>query len=459
MGEKERSMAKKLLALFLCMILICGLMQTAFAVTYKIDERERSFAAAAEDKFPGWRATYIAWYARHDTYYKIILMDVRDGMLRTLRIDARTDDPEGESWLILEAAPIPLTDAGASKAAAALDAFVLAPVRYEYANEFLSENGLLSESAQFLLNDGETLACLYPYAGYLVGIARNSVDQDSLRIADWNGAAYGDVLATSMQDLIWVNYVHSGNGTLEIYAATSEDYLERGDGGVWRLCVHTPDEDERYVLEPEGIVESALIEYEPYYSNDAWHYGAPTFPTTLPELIFTEIPCLEDAIPLLDASGWACVKTEGAALYDVPDGDVLANCFCRLPGRVLDQAEGWTLLLIGSEELGLKGWFHTEDLAFGAETEEVVCSFPSFRHAPLEGTPFETEICQQLNDDFFWGFEFWLIGKTPGGDWLMLIDERLVRTVPPELVGETEPILHWWEDPEMIGPWNDKDEE
>ena len=33
MGEKERSMAKKLLALFLCMILICGLMQTAFAVT------------------------------------------------------------------------------------------------------------------------------------------------------------------------------------------------------------------------------------------------------------------------------------------------------------------------------------------------------------------------------------------------------------------------------------------
>ena len=121
--------------------------------------------------------------------------------------------------------------------------------------------------------------------------------------------------------------------------------------------------------------------------------------------------------------------------------------------------EGWTLLLIGSEELGLKGWFHTEELAFGAETEEVICSFPSFDHAPLEGTPFETEVCQQLHDDFFWGFEFWLIGKTPAGDWLMLIDERLVCTVSPELVGETRPILHWWEDWEMIGPWDDEGEE
>lgn len=125
---------------------------------------------------------------------------------------------------------------------------------------------------------------------------------------------------------------------------------------------------------------------------------------------------------------------------------------CRLPGHVLEQTEGWTQLLIGSEGLGLAGWFRTEDLAFGAETENVICSFLSFDHAPLEDTPFGTEICQLLNDDFFWGFEFWLIGKTPDGDWLMLIDEKLVRIVSPELVGQTEPILHWWEDLEMIGP-------
>lgn len=195
---------------------------------------------------------------------------------------------------------------------------MLAPAHYEFANEFLRENELLSESAQFLLNDGETLAYLYPYNGYLVGIARNSADQDSLRLADWDGVAYGDVLATSMHELIWINYVHSSYGNLEIYAATSEDYLERGEDGIWRLVVHTPDEDLRYVLRPEGIVESALVEYEPYYCNDAWHYGTPTFPSTLPEIVFTEIPCLEDAIPLLDASGWACVKSEGAGLYDLP---------------------------------------------------------------------------------------------------------------------------------------------
>ena len=446
---------KRLLTVFvmiLCLALLCALTQPASALTYHVDDEERSFVQAAESKFPLWRATdvTVTWHSSNAKYFRIVLMRVQDGMLLTRNVTATGDDLAGEHWEISDAAPIPLTDAGAAKAAAILDAFVLAPAYYRHAHSFLTENDLLSESARFLLNDGETLASLYPYDGYLVGIVQNSAGQDSLRLADWDGAAYGDVLATSMQECIWLNHIHSTSGNMEIWTATSEEYLERGEDGVWRLVFHQPGDDARYSLGLGWVVDSTLTEYDPYYSNDAWHYGTPTFPTTLPELVFSELPDLEGAIALLDASGWACVKTEGAALYDAPDGDVLASCFCRLPGRVLEQAEGWTQLLIGSEELGLAGWFRTEDLAFGAEMENVVCSFPRFDHSLLEDTAFAAEICEQLKDNFR-SFTFWLIGKTPDDDWLMLIDGKLVRTVSPELVGPTEPTRHWWEDPELIG--------
>ena len=53
---------------------------------------------------------------------------------------------------------------------------------------------------------------------------------------------------------------------------------------------------------------------------------------------------------------------------------------------------------------------------------------------------------------------FWLIGKTPEGDWLALIDGQLIRTVSSELIGTVSPARHWWEDEEIMGlPANDSE--
>ena len=420
------------------------------ALFSEIGNEENLFSETAERLNPGWRVIRISWFMTGDeVYYEMSLMRIADRMLRTRRIIAGAEDTAGKDWDVWDNAPIPLTEAGAAQAAAQLAAFTLSEGEYEYAVEFLADTGLLPESAGFLLNEGETLADLYAYEGYLAGIAENAAGQCSLRLADWDGKAYGPVLATPMQASFWINDDHSYSGAMEIYADTGEDHseewLERDDDGIWRLRVHTPGAGIRYGLTSEGLVDAQRAEYDPYYSNDAWHYGTPTFAAALPDIVFAGIPDLEEAIPLLDASGWACVKSESAPLYDSPDGTVLAGCFLRLPGRILEQRDHWTQLQIGSEELGMKGWFRTEDLAFGAETENVVCSFPSFDHEGLKDNPLTADICRRLDEDF-WGLEFWLIGRTPAGDWLLLIDQRLTCTLSPALIGETGPTLHEWED-------------
>ena len=450
-------MLKRLFVSLVILVLCMGAVMPSWAWEWTLDNREKAFVESAESLYPGWRVTFIAWYGTGgEEFYQIILMKAAEGMLWVRELASEAGDVSGAGWGVRDSAPIPLTSAGAAKAAAALDAFVLCPARYRDADEFLSDQALLTEVQPILAGEGEKLVCLYPYEGYLAAVAENAAGQRSLRIAVQDGGGYGSVLATPMQEAFNFNEIHSTDGSLEIDAANSVDWLELGEDGVWRLTGHTSDEG-RYFFTDEGLVDSWLAEYDPYYCNDAWHYGTPLFPTTLPDLVFTGIPEIEDAITQLDADGWACVRTEGAAFLDAPDGTVLASCFCRVPGHVLTQQNGWTQLRIGSEALGVSGWFRTEDLAFGVETENVICSFPSFDHWILEDTPFAEDICRQLNEEF-WGLEFWLAGQTPSGDWLMLIDEQLVCTVSPDLVGETEPILHWCEDPEMIGPWDEEDE-
>ncbi len=148
---------------------------------------------------------------------------------------------------------------------------------------------------------------------------------------------------------------------------------------------------------------------------------------------------------MLDPSDWACVKAEGAMLYEEQNGDPVASCFCRLPGKILEKDERWTKLQIGSDELGVTAWFHTEDLAFGKEIDKIICSFPCFNHWALENTPFVDDVCNQLGEDFY-GLEFWLIGQKPSGEWLLLINQCLVCSLPPDIVGETAPTKHIWDE-------------
>ncbi|MBR2799647.1 MAG: hypothetical protein IKE04_01980 [Oscillospiraceae bacterium] len=454
-------MKRLLLTWLMILCLALGVCCPAGAADRTPSPKELVFVEAVEARFPGCRVMVVSTYLTLEAHVDMNLLGVADGMLQVIYVDAEADDPEGRGWDVRTRAPIPLTDWGAERAAEMLKVFQLSPMRYyynSYENEFLTDYGLLEDAAPFLTGKGETLARLYSRGSLLVGLAENEEEECSLRMAEWNGTAYGEVLASPMQPQLYINKEHSTEDHLELYNGTAEYTLSRREDGTWELTSCSPWKGEQYSISADDLVGMAYAEYNITTSNDACHYGTPAFGITMPDVDFAAVPSLEEAIPQLDASGWACVKTEGAALCDAPEGEVLASCFCRLPGRVLAQDGGWTQMQIGSEALGLKGWFPTEDLAFGAEMEAVVCSFPSYDFYALDGTPLAEEICRQLEEDY-WFFPLWLVGKTPAGDWLLLGNSRLVTTASPDAISRTGPATHLWEDEENADWLDEEDEE
>ena len=422
--------------------------------------KELVFVEAAEARFPGCRVMVVSTYLTSEAHVAMNLLGVADGMLQVIYVDAEADDPEGRAWDVRTYAPIPLTAWGAERAAEMLRVFQLSPMRYyynSYENEFLTDYGLLEDAALFLTGKGETLVRLYSRGGLLMGLAENEEGEVSLRLAEWDGSAYGEVLASPMQSELYINREHSSDDHLELSNGTAEFSLWRREDGFWQLTSCTPYHGEPYSVSDDHLVGMEYAEYNITTSNDAYHYGTPAFGINMPEVDFAAVPQLKEAIPQLDAGGWACVKTEGAALYDAPEGQVLSTCFCRLPGRVLDRAEGWTRMQIGSEALGMTGWFRTEDLAFGAETETVICSFPDYDFGALDETPLAEEVCRRLKEEY-WFFPLWLVGKTPAGDWLLLGNNQLVCTASPEVIGKTGPAIHLWEEEGYSDLWDEEDE-
>ena len=72
-----------------------------------------------------------------------------------------------------------------------------------------------------------------------------------------------------------------------------------------------------------------------YDSNDVIHYGAFTLGRDLTEADIPNYPdFIRDAIPLLDSSAFACVRSDGTTMLDSPGGQPLAVCYARLTGNV-----------------------------------------------------------------------------------------------------------------------------
>ena len=424
------------------------------------ETQEMLFAESAEALFPGWKATSVGIGEWEEDECEIYMIRVSDQMLWGRSITAMADDLSGSQWEIWDNAPIPLTAAGAEVAMAALANADLERndyISYYTINSLIEKNNLLPECAAFLLRDGEKLVRMHAYDSAIIAVAEDAAGKQYLRVSSWDGTAYGAVLTSMPFDRIGYNSEHSYGDYMEVFCASGECALEYRNG-VWQMSWFTPEGAENgsaYWIQDGCLLDMAVLEIVPYQNNDAWHYGSFTIDLTLQGIDFDAIPTMEEAIPLLDASAWACVKMEGAALYDAPEGTVLASCFCRVPGRIMRQEGKWTQLRIGSDELGLDGWFQTEDLAFGAETEEVICSFPSYEfwEQPDE-TAFERMIEDTLNTSFY-TCDAWLIAKKADGDWLMLINQQLVCTPPNDQIGDTWPTEHAW-DESTFHEWDDE---
>ena len=435
---------KKVTALLVMMAVCVSAVMTGADSVNRMEAVRQALVSAAEIRYDGWRATHAhSFVSGGMEHFVLLLMAEENRMLKTREIYVSGEKLSAEriseaEWSMTELAPIPLTAAGAERMRTVIAGTDTPGRKDSCVDRFLRENAMLGECIPPETGEGETVRQIFPYPGYLLWIAENEAGKQSLRIADWDGTDYGAVTASRWQKELSYNDYHSGEDFMEVFSASGQEYLERDGQGIWRLVQHDPIDDFRYAIIAEGLLDTQAAEFEPYRNNDAWHYGTPTFALTFPEIDFDSVPDFYGAVALLDAGDWACVRQEGAAMYDVPDGTVRGNCFQRLPGRVLSRNEQWTQLQIGSRELGTAGWFHTQDLAFGGETEQVVCTFPTYDYWAL----IESEEGRSIPEYK----PVWLIGRQPDGAWITLIDCDTVKNIPEAVIGETHPTEHEWEE-------------
>ena len=242
---------------------------------------------------------------------------------------------------------------------------------------------------------------------------------------------------------LWINEYHSNEEWIELEYEWAGSYisvfLAPGEDGYWRLCSL-----DGYYLEQGQPYAVEAINFHPA-TNDDFHYGSLTVSLALSDLNLDLLPPVSGSITeILDPGSWACVANEGATLYDAPDGAVIANCSCRLAGLVMERTDNWTCLKISSETDGMKGWFRTDDLAFGDETEQVICSFPSYDEDVFDELDIAFPDLNIETDSYStW---LWLIGRCVDGRWLVQVNADTVVYAEASLFSGIGPAEHEWDE-------------
>ena len=276
---------------------------------------------------------------------------------------------------------------------------------------------------------------------FLVGIAQIANGLQSLRTAHWDGSEYVHMAASFPQKTqLWINPIHSYNDSLELNFEEADLYLQCDLDGIWRI------EGFNNGAEIISVHENALedITYGGYGQNNVnYHYGYPIFGTTLEEVNFLRIPTtLEEAMPLLDAERLACITKDDSGTYDLPCGQLIATCYSRAVGQVIDVQGEWAYLQFGSSDFGLTGWFLISDLAFGKDIESVVCGFPSYAYEEYESCHLRSvmpDLAIPLNDFYN---DVWLIGRSPDGGWLVIVNEQQVLFTHEDAFSNIGPTEH-----------------
>ena len=92
-------------------------------------------------------------------------------------------------------------------------------------------------------------------------------------------------------------------------------------------------------------------------------------------------------------------------------------------------------------EHGLTACFRLDDLVFGKEIENVVCSFPSYAGIENENEYLARALPALKVPLDEYDNDIWLIGQAPDGRWLVEINEQQVLFAPQDAftgIGPTE---------------------
>ncbi len=394
----------------------------------------------AED-YPDWQVSFTTiygsgkWNDEMAIHVHLGLYRVEDGMLiqKTLRVLVNPLRAGEEiCYDEIDLVPVPLSPLAVEK--------IEAPAPDEIALDDWIDVQKLPGLAEFMLEDDEHWENLGAFSDKLIGVAVNGERKQRVCIAYWNGQAYGEILSSPVQEKSFrLNEIHSGEDELELMVDDGLVYVYCGGDvpgiygintgwGIW--------------IFGDGLVWNGTLGISGESSNELYP-GVPTFPLSLTEMDISAVPLTNaELLAAMDASGWACVRVNGAEMRDGPGGNVIAACYARLFGQIKEEQGDWVLLHIGGEEHGGMGWFRREDLAFGREGFFIPCGFPSYDDRDSDAAHLN-EVLQGLPEPLSEDSDYltWLVGKKQNGDWLVLVDADALCTAPPDAfsdIGEPE---------------------
>ena len=438
----------------LCLAPICSWAEFDYSIR-DYDVSEDDLIAAAEADFPGWEIVVCEhyWSGRWENelacWENISLMRVVDRTLYQLMLSVMINPlKQGDliPWEITDWAPIPLTEK-AVEMLLSMDPADLykADEGCSYDPYKLSRN-IVPGCAPFLLGEGESWSVLYSYPDALAGIVISAEGQKCLRIAHWDGEQYDSVTSSRFfaESRFTISSYHSDGNTITVYCEKCDPQFVRQPDGRWIFVGIADGNWSLYRVYDDFITDANILALSD--SNDVIHYGVFTPERDLTEADIPAYPdFIRDVIPLLDSTDFACVRSDGTAMLDGPGGQLLASCYARLTGRILQREGGYVQLRIGSEEHGMTGWFAEDDLAYGPKIEEVRCVFPSHSEDDCYGSRLvhvlngidTTEIIDTM-------YPVWLIGKLPDGGWLVQLDVETVCTASAYAFWNVGPATELW---------------
>ena len=430
----------------MCLIPVYGLADFDFGIReYEVSEADLT-ALAARD-FPEWSVMETSrywsgqWNDQLACYQEIQLCRTEENTLLQMRLSVLVNPlKQGEEvpWEIENFAPLPMTP----EAMSTFLSLDLDEYRYNYIPASVDScnvpDPLLPGCAPTLLDEGEAWAQLMTYPDYLSGIVCRADGQSCVRIARWNGEAFDCVISSRFhQERLFIVGSYSWNDTITVNLFQ----FNRREDGRW-LFVHVADGYPTCYTISDGFIDDALF---PYDSNDAMHYGVPTFERDLTLVDFTTIPeYIMDAVALLDSTSFACVRADNTPMLDAPGGETIASCYARVAGTILNRNDGWVQLHIGIKEKGMTGWFAETDLAYGTGIEEVRCGFPSHSEDDCDGDYLLTVLHGADPADYRdYQCYVWLIGQLPDGGWLVQLNQDIVCTAPESAFHDIGPATDY----------------
>lgn len=428
-------------------LMVVMLLACAWAAAEDVRElTEADFVKAAQTAYPQWsiweteRFEAVNWNGEFEQNIILRMYQIVGQHMELMELEAVTNGLcEGDAipWEETRLVPVEIAPGKAQALAA------MAPEQvFTYGNGACFTEPAMEILAPGLTGEGESLIQLMACSETLIATVKNEADEFFLRIAQWNGEAYR-IVGTPAQESVCFNEYHSWNDKIEIYTDDFEGLVTRGEDGIRRLRMVLGGDI--IGIEPNRITDLSFGGMRQY--NDGVHYGRPTFETDITKIHLSDIPSdLEGMLASLDRTGTACTARDDTPLCAAPGGEEIALCYTRVPGLIVSQADGWVEMQIGHAARGLRAWARMEDLAFGEQTEAVVCTFPSYdpfyrdEDEPVMGTASDGSVIQLDCSDH----NPWLIGRTPEGSWLVLLngegdEQGVVCTAPGDAFQHVRP--------------------